>query len=273
MSPVAGAAGTVARAGETACCRFVAADDRRRLVGGVVARALRREDRVVHLFDPADHKRFALSYVARDEILGQALGNGQMALYSSATVLARHGRFDVDRALAWWSDQCELTDRGGYERMTVTAEIGASFGPGDAEAIAEYEQRLDQLALPSVTSVCLNGHAATGAYDLDLAPGLAALGRAGVAEGGWMRGGALRLAGELDFEGAASLAGVLRERDPGPLVLDLADLRYVDVAGMRALRGRPEERTISLLAASAPVRTLLALMALDTDPGVQLPPA
>jgi len=51
--------------------------------------------------------------------------------------------------------------------------------------------------------------------------------------------------------------------------LDLADLSYVDVAGMRALRGRKGQHLIITPASNA-VRRLVALMAWDTDPDVEL---
>jgi STAS domain-containing protein len=55
----------------------------------------------------------------------------------------------------------------------------------------------------------------------------------------------------------------------GPLRLDLANLSYVDVAGMRALRGRRGQR-LTISPASDAVRRLLALLAWDTDPDVEL---
>jgi hypothetical protein len=54
----------------------------------------------------------------------------------------------------------------------------------------------------------------------------------------------------------------------GSLALDLADLHYVDVVGMRELRGQPGERSIAIVAASEAVRRLSDLMGWDTDPEV-----
>ena len=64
------------------------------------------------------------------------------------------------------------------------------------------------------------------------------------------------------------LTEVLCARCRGSLALDLADLHFVDVAGMRGLRGRPGERSIAIVAASEAVRRLSDLMGWDTDPGV-----
>jgi hypothetical protein len=55
----------------------------------------------------------------------------------------------------------------------------------------------------------------------------------------------------------------------GDLRVDLADLRFVDVVGMRALRRQPARR-LSIAGASEPVRRLLALMGWDTDPQIEV---
>lgn len=47
----------------------------------------------------------------------------------------------------------------------------------------------------------------------------------------------VRLAGELDIEAAATVATVIDEREDHPVCLDLAGVEFVDVAGLRALRG------------------------------------
>ncbi|MEA2444923.1 MAG: hypothetical protein QOJ12_2215, partial [Thermoleophilales bacterium] len=82
-------------------------------------------------------------------------------------------------------------------------------------------------------------------------------------------GSTLRLAGELDFGCSQTLAAVLDAHYHGDLSLDLADLRFVDVAGMRALRGRKGQR-LKILAASAGVRQLVDLLAWDTDPDIEV---
>jgi ABC-type transporter Mla MlaB component len=110
--------------------------------------------------------------------------------------------------------------------------------------------------------------AVASVHDVDLAPELAPVGRGGHLEAAQLRSGALRLAGELDLDAAPILTDVLCARCRGSLALDLADLHFVDVAGMRALRGRPGERSIAIVAASEAVRRLSDLMGWDTDPGV-----
>jgi ABC-type transporter Mla MlaB component len=82
-------------------------------------------------------------------------------------------------------------------------------------------------------------------------------------------GPTLRLCGELDFGCAEALAGVLDAHYHGTLRLDLADLVYVDVAGLRALRGKNGQR-LTITSASQAVRRLLGLLGWDTDPGIEI---
>lgn len=68
---------------------------------------------------------------------------------------------------------------------------------------------------------------------------LGAIGRSGCLAAAMDRSAnALRLAGELDFDCATAVGDTLHAQFHGPLRLDLADLRFIDVTGLRALRGR-----------------------------------
>jgi ABC-type transporter Mla MlaB component len=106
------------------------------------------------------------------------------------------------------------------------------------------------------------------AHAVDLSPELATISRSGLLAASRIRASrTLRLAGELDFTSADAVAAVLDGHYHGDLRLDLGDLRFVDVAGMRALRGRTGQG-ITITQASDPARRLIGLLAWDTDPGV-----
>jgi anti-anti-sigma regulatory factor len=151
--------------------------------------------------------------------------------------------------------------------------------PG-GEQLGAYEARLaGDVDAPSYSILCQYEHGGFGtgllsdaieAHELEASPELAAIGRDGELAAARDRGrDALRLAGELDFGCAQTVSEVLDAHFQGPLRLDLADLSYVDVAGMRALRARKGQRLI-ISPASDAVRRLLALLAWDTDPDVEL---
>jgi anti-anti-sigma factor len=103
-----------------------------------------------------------------------------------------------------------------------------------------------------------------------MSPELATVGREGcLAAARISDGETLRLSGELDFSSAEALGDVLRAHFHGKLQLDLADLDFVDVAGMRALRGTKEQPLI-IVAASDCVHRLVSLLAWDTAPGIEI---
>ena len=80
----------------------------------------------------------------------------------------------------------------------------------------------------------------------------------------------VRLAGELDAEAAAAVAVIIDERgDDEPIRLDLAELEFVDVAGLRALRGTANH-PITITAPSDAVLRLVDLLGWDSDPGVDV---
>jgi AcrR family transcriptional regulator len=82
----------------------------------------------------------------------------------------------------------------------------------------------------------------------------------------------VRLAGDLDAEAAAAVAAVIDSHEDPPVRLDLAEIEFVDVAGLRALRGT-RAHPITIAAPSDAVLRLVDLLGWDSDPGVELQPA
>jgi anti-anti-sigma regulatory factor len=265
-------AAAIIRPGEHACCRFGSARDRRRVVASAVGRALRRGDRAVYLHDRVDADELVSDLSDAGEAVVTALERGQLVVRSPRTH-AVEGTFDIDFLLGWCSDERDRALADGYEGLTLIVEVGASIA--DAQTREDFETRLDALASPATAILCINdpariapSSAVASLHDVDLAPELAPVGREGHLEAAHLRSGALRLAGELNFDAAPILTDVLGARCRGSLALDLADLHFVDVVGMRELRGRPGERSIAIFAASEAVRRLSDLMGWDTDPEV-----
>jgi ABC-type transporter Mla MlaB component len=264
--------GAIIRPGEHACCRFGSASDRSRVVASVVGHVLRRGDRAVYLHDRLDADELISDLADADEAVGTALECGQLVV-RSPRIHTVEGTFDIDFLLGWCSDERDRSLADGYEGLTLILEIGASIT--DAQALEDYEHRLDALAGPATAILCIYdpsrvapSSAVASLHDVDLAPELGPVGREGYLEAAYLRSGALRLAGELDFDAVPILTDVLRAHRRGSLALDLADLHFVDVAGMRGLRGRPGERSIAIVAASEAVRRLSDLMRWDMDPGI-----
>ena len=269
------------RPGEHACCHFAHADDRERLAVAFVRDRLRRGDKVVYLFDGDDAVALVSRLQRLDAEFEPAMARGQFEVRHAGDAYIPDGRFDPDRMVALIRDEYDRARAEGYPGLSMAGEIpDAVFGLPGADKLGAYEARLaSDLDEASCSLLCQYDGARSGrllppealaAHEVEASPELAPIGRDGdLAAARDRNRGALRLAGELDFGCAQTVSDVLDEHFDGPLRLDLADLSYVDVAGMRALRRRKGQRLI-IRPASEAVRQLLALMAWDTDPDVEL---
>jgi hypothetical protein len=194
----------------------------------------------------------------------------------------RDGAFDPGRILDCLRDEHARALGQGYAGLSLTGDMSWAFtDPVAAKALADYEARLNEL-MPGAKPMVLcqydhsTGHLGSvsrvllATHDIDFPPELAPLARHDqLAAARVMPGGTLRVAGELDFGCSAVLASVLDAHFHGPLSLDLDGLTYVDVTGMRALRGR-KGQALTIHAASDAVRRLAELLAWDTDPDVEV---
>jgi anti-anti-sigma regulatory factor len=269
------------RTGEHACCRFAHADDRRRIAAAFVSEGLTCGHKVVYLCD-RDPEEFVAELAAEDDRVEAAIDRGQLDVRAALGVYAPNGRFDVERMLLTAREERDRALAEGYSALRLTAEMSwADRTVPGFERVAEYERRLaevmdraDLVALCQYDAGSRLGPAAlsdvAAAHTVDLSPELAALSQTGSLWGARIEDGrALRLAGDLDYDVADALAAVLDAHFHGPLRLDLADLDFVDVAGMRALRGHKGQQ-LTISGASQPVRRLLELLGWDTDPGVHI---
>jgi anti-anti-sigma factor len=211
--------------------------------------------------------------------IGSAIGRGQLELRSAQESYLPDGRLEIERMLELLRDEHATALADGYAGLSTTGDMSwALSGAPGCEDLLEYERRLEAMPRPdTLRMLCRYDHARHGAggmaamkavHELDVSPAMAAIGRIGDLSAAQLVGdGTLRLAGELDFESADALVSLLAAQFHGELRLDLADLSFVDVAGMRALRGRTAQQ-LRLVAASDSVTRLLELLAWDTDPAV-----
>jgi ABC-type transporter Mla MlaB component len=268
------------RPGEHACCRFAHADDRRGAALAFTRDALRRGNKVVYLCESEDTPALAAELAAAAAEVGAAIDSGQLELRRASGAYKPGGSFDVDGMLRSVKDERERALADGYPALSMTGDMSWAVQQAtDAHLLPEYERRFAEVMDDGdFDGLCQYDHgqfdAATlseiaDAHVVDLSPELAALVRTGCLAGARVDGRTLRLAGELDFACADTLISILGSHFHGPLELDLADLDYVDVAGMRALRGRMGQQ-VTITGASDGVRRLLALLGWDTEPDVEL---
>jgi anti-anti-sigma regulatory factor len=266
------------RSGEHACCRFDEADDRKRLAVAFVRDRLRRGDKVVYFADGDGAGPFDTRL---DPAFAPAKERGQLEVRGSHDVYLPNGRFDPQRVMSLILREHERAAMDGYRGLSVSGEVPHAICEVDGgDQLTAYEAQVaTEFDAPSYSLLCQYDHRrfergvldeVAESHELDAAPELAAIGRAGELAAMWdRRANALRLAGELDFACADTVSQVLLAHGRSPLRLDLSDLTYVDVAGMRALRGENGEQ-LEIGPVSHAVRRLIPLLGWDTDPGIEL---
>jgi ABC-type transporter Mla MlaB component len=268
------------RPGEHACCRFAQADDRERLAAAFVRDGLRRGHKVVYLCDRDEVHDLVARLTSSDDQVEPALARGQLDVRAGQDHYAPGGTFDADQALDRIRSEHSRALVQGYSGLSMTGEMGTALcGAGESGGLADFERRISGDDDVTRVVLCQYDHRrfptgalteAAAVHAVDAAPELAAIGRDGCLAAAVVRAsGTIRLAGELDYGCAKALADVLDGHFHGPLRLDLADLSYIDVAGMRALRGHKRQH-LTIAAASESVRRLLGLLAWDTEPGIEI---
>jgi anti-anti-sigma regulatory factor len=241
---------------------------------------LRRGDKVVCFFDGDDAAALLSRLEQLDPSVPPAIASGQFEVRRARDAYIPEDRFEPESMLALLREEHERARAEGYSGLSVAGEMpNAVVEVPGGEQLGAYEARVgSEIDEWSYSALCQYDHERFGtvlsdvieAHEVDASPELAAIGRDGeLAAARDRRRDALRLAGELDFGCAQTVSEVLEENFDGPLRLDLADLTFVDVAGMRALRGS-RGRPLTISPASEAVRRLMALLAWDTDPEVEL---
>jgi ABC-type transporter Mla MlaB component len=217
---------------------------------------------------------------AADDRVHEALDRGQLEVRSALATYAPERTFDPEGMRVALGDEHERALADGYAGLSTSADMSwALAAPPGLDRLATYEHDITAALRADVSFLCMYDHSRFAAgtladvvdgHGVDVSPELAEVGRVGyLAASRVFPGPALRLSGELDFASAGALAGVLDAHYNGTLHLDLADLVYVDVAGLRALRGKKAQR-LAIHSASAQVRNLIALLGWDTDPDIEI---
>ena len=274
------------RPGEHACARLGRREDHQILVVAFIRHGLDAGHRVLCLGEDGFCVELVDALEQADARVGPARAGGQLRLCSAREAYLPDGTFDPDDMIELIRTEHAAALRDGYAALSVTGDMAWAVedAPG-VEALSDYEHRLNAEACDTLVMLCHYDQPSLAValpadvaeqHCVDIGPELASLSRAGNlaaartgARDGDGDGEALRLAGELDYAAAGPLAALLAAHFHGQLIVDLGDLEFVDVAGMRALRGRMGQ-PLRITAASATVKRLLALLAWDTDPLVEI---
>jgi ABC-type transporter Mla MlaB component len=277
MSLISSPAAIAIRRGEHACSRFDRREDREYIADAFMRVGLRLGHRVVYLCRSSDLDATLTRLESAEPDVGSALRTGALELRDAYLA---DGAFGVERMIAALRAEHHRALADGFSGLSMAGDVSAALAGASAEDLVEYERRVDE-EFGDATQMLLCQYdqqrfrtgalvEITEAHHVEVTPALATIDPTGALAAARVHPPeTLRLAGDLDFETVDGLLGFLDDNVHGLLRVDLADVEFADVAGMRALRGgRP--RQLMIAGASDPVRRLVGLLGWDTDPGVMV---
>jgi ABC-type transporter Mla MlaB component len=268
-------AATAIRRGEHACSRFGRREDREYIADAFMRVGLRLGHRVVYLCRSSDVDATLTRLESAEPDVGSALRTGALELRDAYLA---DGAFGVERMIAALRAEHHRALADGFSGLSMAGDVSAALAGASAEDLVEYERRVDE-EFGDATQMVLCQYdqqrfqtgalvEITEAHHVEVSPALATIDPTGALAAARVHPPeTLRLAGDLDFETVDGLIGFLDDNVHGLLRVDLADVEFADVAGMRALRGA-RSRQLMIAGASDPVRRLVGLLGWDTDPGV-----
>jgi ABC-type transporter Mla MlaB component len=275
MSLITSPAAIAIRRGEHACSRFDRREDRECIADAFMRVGLRLGHRVVYLCRSSDLDATLTRLESAEPDVGSALRTGALELRDAYLA---DGAFGVERMIAALRAEHHRALADGFSGLSMAGDVSAALAGASAEDLVEYERRVDE-EFGDATQMVLCQYdqqrfqtgalvEITEAHHVEVSPALATIDPTGALAAARVHPPeTLRLAGDLDFETVDGLIGFLDDNVHGLLRVDLADVEFADVAGMRALRGA-RSRQLMIAGASDPVRRLVGLLGWDTDPGV-----
>jgi hypothetical protein len=272
VTPITPSEALPVRPGEHACCRFATAAEGERLAAAFVRNGLTRGNKVLYLCD-AEPPHFARELLSWDARIAPAIARGQLELRCAQDTYLTDGSFRTERMLEILKEEQELARARGYA-LSFTGEMTwALDGATRSSDLLDYELRVTAMTDDDTLLFCqydqsrfdaANTSTAEimAAHEVDIGPELAGIGGTGGYVAAAAVGDLVRLTGALDFASAEMVTAVL-DRHYDEMRLDLADIDFIDVAGLRSLRGAGG-RALKIEHASDAVVKLLALLGWGT---------
>lgn len=264
--------------GDHACLVYSSDQGRRDPVLHFLRAGLQAGEKVVYITEDGPGEGFAGSIVPGPDT-SAALASGQLEVRSAEDVYLTAGAFDIEGVIELLHESAAQAQLQGFSGHRVTGEMDWALSSGVGTApLFDYEQRVDAaLRQTGTTALCQYDKRRFDAqtvrevervHPLVLADEGDGAGHGLLIEPG--PAGALILRGEIDRSNSASLArsleAVAARRDE--VRLDLRELSFIDVAGLRAIRNAAEQieaagGSLTLVAPRFVVRLVITLLGID----------
>lgn len=180
-----------------------------------------------------------LTLLAQDGVdCARHLANGQLKVMTPTETYSTHGRIDLPATFAAHRIFIEQTLAQGYPGVRMTADVTLALDVlGTVDLLIDSEHRFDRLCQDfKLSGLCQ--YNSSHFVDETLTT-IAEVHQGGIVDPQVhvaRSGGVVRLIGEIDCSNAHLLAGLLRGCDfEEPLVVDAAQLHFIDASGLRAL--------------------------------------
>lgn len=279
MSRGMGALGGVtgARPGDHICWAYSTAGEHRRVLTEYLQEGLEAGDQVGYFGWDGSQATVRGYLENRGLDTGRLITGGALVLGDARDAYTPDGTFEADARIAGYRALSEQAVRDGFRSFRVAAEAAWLFEvPGVRQRWPSYELRADLLAAQlGFTAMCCYSTRLVDRASLDITAAMHAstldvesmhLFRIhGVPAGG------IAIAGEIDASCAEDARELLLSAAPDVAtpVVDLSGLRFVDVAGARAIAAlvsalAPKGEPVEIAGASAAFRRVWDILRLDT---------
>ncbi|WP_449064983.1 MEDS domain-containing protein [Planomonospora algeriensis] len=274
--------------GDHLCLPFSDDAEQREVAAAFITGGLARGERVLYFTDRRSPQTVH-SWLPADD-LAAALCSGQLSVRTAEDSYLAAGRFDADAMVTALKEETERSLRDGYTGLRVSGEMSWALRdvPGAGE-LEEYEREVAAVfATGLATAVChydtrLFGPARTRALTRchPALVGMNALYHDGLVRilPAYQAGHrTLRVTGTIDQGNAHGLAAALQTAAgwDGDIHVDLSELEFIDVAGLRTLTraaGRLDPaRRLRLLHLAPMLRDIMHLVGWDREPRLVLTP-
>ncbi|MFD3546760.1 MEDS domain-containing protein [Streptomyces sp. NPDC058655] len=235
--------------GDHVCLAYADDAEQRRVVTAYVSAGLERGERVLYLADQDAPGRVLDWLASAGWDPRRALASGGLVVTTAEEGYLADGSFDAEAMVATLRREVEDSLAAGYRGFRVSGEMGwALRGVPGTEQLERYETRVTEVfAGQAASAICQYDARRFGPDALDAFdrchPGAVEpaelYGSAGLRLLPSFRAGrrALRVVGTVDYRATEALAGALETalQWPGDVWVDMSELEFIDLAGVRAL--------------------------------------